>query len=113
MQCDPRGVGECVDLPELSDRDLGVDLSGVDLGVPEELLDEAGDRHRRSRIDGHLAWPGHPLPAWAFAYTLIETAKLNDVDPQDWLTWVLARIADQKIIHLGQLLPWRYAASTA
>ena len=30
----------------------------------------------------------------AIAYTLIEKAKLNNVDPQGWLTWVLAQIAD-------------------
>ena len=35
--------------------------------------------------------------AAAIAYTLIETAKLNDVDPQAWLTWVLERVADHKI----------------
>lgn len=51
--------------------------------------------------------------AMAIAYSLIETAKLNDVDPQAWLTWVLARIADQKITRLDELLPWRYAASAA
>lgn len=51
--------------------------------------------------------------AMAIAYTLIETAKLNDVDPQAWLTWVLARIADQKINRLDELLPWRYAAAAA
>ena len=48
--------------------------------------------------------------AMAIAYSLIETAKLNDVDPQAWLTWVLARIADQKITRLDELLPWNYAA---
>lgn len=48
--------------------------------------------------------------AAAIAYTLIETAKLNSVDPQAWLTWVLARIADHKITRLDELLPWRYAA---
>jgi transposase len=31
----------------------------------------------------------------AVLYTLIQTAKLNDVDPQAWLADVLARIADQ------------------
>ena len=41
----------------------------------------------------------------AIAYTLIETAKLNGVDPQAWLTDVLARIADNKINRLDQLLP--------
>lgn len=51
--------------------------------------------------------------AMAIAYTLIETAKLNNVDPQAWLTWVLAQIADHKITRLDELLPWRYAAGAA
>ena len=42
----------------------------------------------------------------AFMYTLIETAKLNDVDPQAWLADVLARIADTPIGQLDPLLPW-------
>jgi transposase len=48
--------------------------------------------------------------AMAIAYTLIETAKLNGVDPQAWLTDVLARIADHKINKIDQLLPWAWAA---
>ena len=51
--------------------------------------------------------------AMAIAYTLIETAKLNNVDPQAWLTWVLAQIADHKINRIDELLPWRYAARAA
>jgi transposase len=43
----------------------------------------------------------------AVAYTLIETAKLNGVDPQAWLTDTLARIADHKINRIDELLPWR------
>ena len=49
----------------------------------------------------------------AIAYTLIETAKLNGVDPQAWLTDTLARIADHKINRIDELLPWRYAVDTA
>ncbi|MBO6798471.1 IS66 family transposase [Maricaulis sp.] len=45
----------------------------------------------------------------AIAYTLIETAKLNGLDPQTWLTDVLANIADTKITHLEDLMPWSYA----
>ncbi len=45
----------------------------------------------------------------AIAYTLIETAKLNGVDPQAWLTDTLGRIADHKITRIDELLPWRYA----
>ena len=51
--------------------------------------------------------------AAAIAYSLIGTAKLNGVDPQAWLTNVLARIADHKITRLDELLPWRYAAEAA
>lgn len=48
--------------------------------------------------------------AAAIAYTLIETAKLNGVDPQAWLTDVLTRIADHKITRIDELMPWSYAA---
>ncbi len=44
----------------------------------------------------------------AIAFTLIETAKLNGVDPQAWLTDVLSRIADHKINRIDELLPWNY-----
>ena len=40
--------------------------------------------------------------------TLIQTARLNDVDPQAWLADVLARIADHKITDLAALLPWNW-----
>ena len=46
--------------------------------------------------------------AMAIAFTLIETAKLNNVDPQAWLTWVLERIADHKINRIDELLPWNW-----
>jgi hypothetical protein len=40
--------------------------------------------------------------------TLIQTAKLNNVDPQAWLADVLARIAGHKIHSLDLLLPWNW-----
>jgi len=48
----------------------------------------------------------------AAIYTLIETAKLNGVDPRAWLADVLARIADHKITALAQLLPWNWDRAT-
>ena len=45
----------------------------------------------------------------ALMYTLIHTAKLNDVDPQAWLADVLARIADHPVHRLDELLPWNWA----
>jgi transposase len=58
--------------------------------------------------------------AWLFAgsdrggeraaamYTLIVTAKLNDINPQAWLADVLARIADHPVSRLDELLPWHW-----
>ena len=45
----------------------------------------------------------------AVMYTLIGTAKLNNVDPQAWLADVLARIAEQPISRLDELLPWNWS----
>ena len=42
----------------------------------------------------------------AAMYTLIATAKLNNVDPQAWLADVLRRIADHPARRLDELLPW-------
>jgi hypothetical protein len=46
--------------------------------------------------------------AAAIAYTLIETAKLNAIDPRAWLADTLARIPDYKITKVDELLPWRW-----
>ena len=48
--------------------------------------------------------------AAAIAYTLIDTTKLNDVDPQAWLVDTLARIPNYKINHVDNLLPWKTAS---
>jgi transposase len=42
----------------------------------------------------------------AAIYTLIATAKLNDVDPQAWLADVLARLPDHPAKRIHELLPW-------
>jgi transposase len=44
----------------------------------------------------------------AAIYTLIETAKLNDIDPQAWLADVLARLHDHPAKQISQLLPWNW-----
>lgn len=48
----------------------------------------------------------------AVIYTLIQTAKLNDVDPQAWLADVLARIAATQQSQLSELLPWHWRRTT-
>ena len=44
----------------------------------------------------------------AVAYSLIQTCRLNDVDPQAWLADVLARIANHPVSRLDELLPWNW-----
>jgi transposase len=44
----------------------------------------------------------------AIAYTLIETARLNHVDPETWLSHVLDVIADHPIKEIDALLPWNW-----
>jgi transposase len=49
----------------------------------------------------------------AIMYTLIQTARLSDVDPQAWLADVLARINDQNIQNVDQLVPWNWKTRSA
>ena len=45
----------------------------------------------------------------ACMYTIIETCRMNAIDPQAYLADVLARIADHSIHRIDELLPWRWA----
>lgn len=56
---------------------------------------------------------GHDAGAenWAVIASLIETCKLNGVDPQAWLAVTLrAIVADHKQSKINELLPWNFAA---
>jgi transposase len=82
------------------------------------LTNNAAERALRGLALGRKSWlfAGSERGAdrAAIMYTLIQTAKLNDVDPQAWLADVLARIADMPLPRLTELLPWnwRVAAPT-
>ena len=44
----------------------------------------------------------------AAVYSLIETCKLNAIDPEAYLRDILARIPDHKINRINELLPWNW-----
>jgi hypothetical protein len=73
-------------------------MGGMDT-QPQLLAPDSGHYEVASDRGGERA---------AVLLTLIQTAKLNDVDPKAWLADVLARIADHKITNLAALLPWNW-----
>ena len=74
------------------------------------LTNNAAERALRGIALGRKAWlfagSDRGGERAALMYTLIQTARLNGVDPQAWLADVLARINEHKIRDLDRLLPW-------
>jgi transposase len=80
------------------------------------LTNNAAERALRGIALGRKAWlfagSDRGGERAAAMYTLIGTAKLNDVDPQAWLADVLRRIADHPVSRLDDLLPWHWKRTT-
>jgi transposase len=76
------------------------------------LTNNAAERALRGFALGRKSWlfagSDRGAERAAVMATLIMTAKLNDIDPQAWLADVLARINDQPIHWLDELLPWNW-----
>ena len=66
--------------------------------------------HPARRIAELLPWNWRPLEATRAAaiYSLIESAKLNGLNPQHYLADILARIADHPARRIAELLPWNW-----
>jgi transposase len=76
------------------------------------LSNNAAERELRGIALGRKSWlfsgSDRGGERAAVMLTLIQTAKLNEVDPRAWLADVLGRIADHKITALAALLPWNW-----
>jgi transposase len=79
------------------------------------LTNNAAERALRGFALGRKAWlfagSDRGADRAAAMATLIQTAKLNDVDPQAWLADVLARVAAIPQSRLPDLLPWNWNAT--
>jgi transposase len=77
------------------------------------LTNNAAERALRGAALGRKAWlfagSERGGDRAAFMYSLIVTAKLNDIDPQAWLADVLARMPNMPVSQLPDLLPWNWA----
>ena len=81
------------------------------------LTNNAAERELRGIALGRKSWlyagSDRGGERAAVMYTLIQTAKLNDIDPHAWLADVLARINNHNIQNLNHLLPWNWKAASA
>lgn len=77
-----------------------------------DLTNNAAERALRGIALGRKSWlfagSDRGGRRAAVMYSLIVTAKMNDVDPQAWLADVLARIADHPAKQIDDLLPWSW-----
>jgi hypothetical protein len=75
-----------------------------------EISNNAAERAIRPVAVGRNNWTFAGSDAGgeraAMMYTLIETAKLNGLDPEAYLCNVIGRIADHPARRIDQLLPW-------
>jgi transposase len=83
----------------------------VDNNTVERDMRPIGLGRRNSLFAGSENGAG----SWAVLASLINTALLNDIDPQAWLTDVLERIVSgrTKSHQLSELLPWNWKAAHA
>ena len=79
------------------------------------VVERAIRPHTLTRKNALFAGSDGGARHWAIAMTLIQTAKLNGVDPMAWLTDVLERIVSgrTKAHELATLLPWNWKPDNA
>jgi hypothetical protein len=81
------------------------------------LSNNAAERAMRGVALGRRSWlfagSDHGGQRAAAMYSLITTAKMNDVDPQAWLADVLSRIAEHPAHRIDELLPWNWQPPAA
>ena len=76
------------------------------------MTNNAAERSLRCVAVGHCNWTfagsDEGRQRAAAMYTLIETAKLNGIDPQAWIAELLTRLPDHPAKRIDELLPWNW-----
>jgi hypothetical protein len=86
----------------LSDGRVEIDSNIVERAIRPQTI---------TRKNALLAGSAGGGRTWATVATLLQTAKMNDVDPHAWLTQTLERIAQGwPISSIDQLMPWNFKA---
>ena len=87
-------------------------MTGPEICPRDRSPRNAAERSLRGIARGRKNWlfagsdqGGHRA---ASIYSLVETARLNGVDPEAWLTDTISRIADHPARPVAELLPWNY-----
>ncbi|MCF3947349.1 IS66 family transposase [Acidiphilium iwatense] len=78
------------------------------------LSNNAAERALRTLALGRKAWlfagSDRGGQRAAMMYSLITTAKMNNVDPQAWLADILARTASHPAAKIDELMPWNWTS---
>ncbi|TMJ81950.1 MAG: IS66 family transposase [Alphaproteobacteria bacterium] len=86
----------------LSDGRIEIDSNTVERAIRPQTITRKNALFAGSHGGGRT---------WATIATLLQTAKMNDVDPHAWLTQTLERIAQSwPIAQIDALMPWHFKA---
>ncbi len=93
---------------------LGVFLDDGRVEMDTNVVERAIRPNALTRKNALFAGSDGGARSWAVAMTLIQTAKLNGVEPTAWLTDVLERVVSgrTKAHELHSLLPWNWRATS-
>jgi transposase len=93
----------------ISTRESSAPSQGTHTKVVERAIRPVALNRKNALFAGNDGGARH----WAIAMTLIQTAKLNGVEPMAWLTDVLERVVSgrTKATELDTLLPWNWKPS--
>jgi hypothetical protein len=91
--------------------DRALDIGARSYSSVTSILKNNLDRRRSARATDGPAFAGSDEGGadWAIIASLIETAKLNGINPHAWLTDTLTKLVNRwPAFRIDQLMPWNY-----